>query len=131
MSDAQLVRRFERLCDLLGNRQRLVEWNGSLGEAIREPRPSTNSMTKRRRAGRIVDAIDVGDVGMVQRNVVTSAEDAIRVGQDFERNVGARASCRAPDEHSIYYQVSPCEQDPGCFRYTRTLPPACPGAGAA
>ena len=46
MDDAQLVRRFERLGDLPGDRQRLLDRDRSTSNALRESSPSTSSITR-------------------------------------------------------------------------------------
>ena len=48
MDDALLVRRFEGVGDLLRDRQRLIERDGSARDALRQVLPSTSSITSAR-----------------------------------------------------------------------------------
>ena len=68
MDDPLLVRGFERLGDLLRDRQRLVERDGAARDAL-PPRssPSTSSITSARTSVRLLEAVDVRDVRMIQR----------------------------------------------------------------
>ena len=68
MDDPLLVRRFERLRDLLRDRQRLVEWNRAARDALGERRP-LDQFHHERRAHRLLfsEAVDGRDVGMIQR----------------------------------------------------------------
>ncbi len=107
MDDALLVRRLQRLGDLRRDRQG-VSSIGTAPRAIRCDRssPSTSSITSARHTTRFLEAVNVRDVGMVQRgkrlgfpceprqSIGVAGE---RVGQHLERHVAARASCRGPD----------------------------------
>ncbi len=68
VNDALLVRRLERLGDLPRNRQRLVERKRPLHDAVRERRALDELHHQRGHAARFLEAVDVGDVWMVQRS---------------------------------------------------------------
>ena len=84
MDDALLVRGFERLGNLLRDRQRLVDRNRSLRDAVGERRPSTSSMTSAGHAVGLFEAVDGRDVRMVQRGedlrFALEPCEALRVG---------------------------------------------------
>ena len=67
MDDALLVRRFERLGDLPRDRQRFVD--GIAPRAIRSASvgPSTSSITSACMPPIVFEAVDLRDVGMIQR----------------------------------------------------------------
>ena len=68
MDDALLVRRFERLGDLLRDRQRLVERDRRRARSARErSSPSTSSMTSAVKSARLLEAVDRRDVRMIER----------------------------------------------------------------
>ncbi len=71
MDDPLLMRRFEGFRDLLGNRQRLIDGNRPLLDAIRQRRSFDQFKNERLLAFRFFQPVDVPDVRMVQR------------GQDF------------------------------------------------
>src|SRR4030095_13869979 len=67
MDDPLLVRRFERLGDLTRDRERLLDWQGTLGDAILERGPLDQLEHQRLGRGRILDAVDRSDVRMIER----------------------------------------------------------------
>ena len=67
MDDALLVRRFERFCDLLRDGQRFVQWNRSARYPLGEVFALDELHDQRTDAVRLFEAMDVSDVGMVQR----------------------------------------------------------------
>ena len=71
MNDALLVRRFERLGDLPGDRQRFVERDRPCAMRSASVGPSTSSITSALDAVGVLQAVDRRDVRMIQR------------GQDF------------------------------------------------
>ena len=98
VDDAVLVRRLERLGNLPGDRQRLVEGHG----AARDPRAQILALHQlhhqRPAARRVLDAVDLGDVRMVQRRerprLALEPHQPVgvggeRVGQDLERHVAS------------------------------------------
>ena len=96
MNDALLMRRFEGFGDLLRNRQRFVERHGSLSDTIRECRTVNQLHHERWSARRVLEAVNVGDVRVIQRGkqVGFPLEPrkslgivSKRVGQDFERDI--------------------------------------------
>ena len=66
MDDALLVRRFQRLGNLLRDRQRFVDRDRAARDALRRSSPSTSSITSAVRP-RLFEAVDRGDVRMIQR----------------------------------------------------------------
>ena len=96
MDDALLVRRFERVGDLLRDRQRLVDRDRSVRDPIRECRTFDQLHHERTNAARLFETVDAADVGMVQRGedlcFTLEACEAIgiereRVRDDFQRDV--------------------------------------------
>ena len=67
MDDSVHVRRFHRLGNLFGDRQRLVDRDGALCDAVCERRPLDQLHHQRRRASRSLQAIDRRDVGVIER----------------------------------------------------------------
>jgi len=67
MHDALFVRGFERLGDLSRDGQRLVDRDGALDNAICESRPVDELHHQRDNAIAFLEAVQDGDVGMVQR----------------------------------------------------------------
>ena len=62
MDDPLLVRRFERLGDLLRDRQRLVDRDRAARDALRQSSPSTSSITSAVHAAALFEAVDARDV---------------------------------------------------------------------
>ena len=96
MDHAGLVRSLQRLGDLLRDGQCLVDWDRSLGDAIRQRRPLDQFEHQRLGAFSLFQPVDVPDVGMVQRGedlgFALEAGQAVGIGgeglgQDFQRHV--------------------------------------------
>ena len=66
MDDALLVRGFERLGDLLRDRQRFVERNRSARDALRQVL-AFDQLHHQARVPLLLDAVDVRDVRMIER----------------------------------------------------------------
>ena len=67
MDDALLVRRFERFGDLPGDRQRFVDRDRSVRNAIGEGRSLDELHDERLHAVRVFEPVDGRDVWMIQR----------------------------------------------------------------
>ena len=68
MDDPLLVRRFERLGDLLRDRQRLVDAESLRARcAVTDPRRSTSSITSARTSSGFFEAVNRGDVRVIER----------------------------------------------------------------
>src|SRR5262249_48869968 len=67
MHDGLLMRSFENLGHLLRNRQHLVEQNRALGDPMSEYGSLDELRDKRRRTGRILEPVHVGNVRVIQR----------------------------------------------------------------
>ena len=67
VDDALLVRGFERLGDLLRDRQRLVERNRPLRDAVGERRPLDQLHDEGLHTIRLLQTVDVSDVRMIER----------------------------------------------------------------
>jgi hypothetical protein len=72
MHDPELVRGFESIGDLARDRQRIRERDGAAGNQHREIVPLDQFHHERpksrlRRPGNVLDAVDLGDVRMIQR----------------------------------------------------------------
>ena len=67
MNDALFVRGFDRLSDLPGDAQRFVERQRTAAELVRERRPVDEFEDQRCAGWRVGEAVDGGDVGVVQR----------------------------------------------------------------
>ncbi len=96
MDDACLVRGFQRRSDLLGERQRVAERHGPLGDALRERLPLDQLEHERMRGAAVFEAVDGGDVRMIERREhlrfatesrqpVGIADDGVR--QQLQRDV--------------------------------------------
>ena len=66
MDDPLLVGGFERLGDLLRDRQRLIDWNRALCNSVSERRPLDQFHDKRLHSVCLLQAIDMGDVRMIE-----------------------------------------------------------------
>ena len=62
-----LVRGFERLGHLFRDRQRLVDRDGAARDALREILALDELHHERADAGRFLDAVQLRDVGMIER----------------------------------------------------------------
>ena len=63
MDDALLVRRFQRLRDLLRDRQSLVDGIGPRAMRLRRSSPSTSSITSARHTSALFEAVDAAMFG--------------------------------------------------------------------
>ena len=81
MDDASLVRRFERLRDLLRDGQRLIERNRSLRNAVGQCRPFDQLQHERPHAVRVFKPVDRGDIGVIEGG--EQVRLAIEAGQAF------------------------------------------------
>ena len=90
MDDALLVRGLERLGDLPGERQRLVERDGAC-RAMRSASvgPSTSSITSACTPPESLEAVDDGDVGMIERSerprLALETREPVRVMREARR----------------------------------------------
>ncbi len=96
MDDPVFVRHFEHLGDLLRERQRLVWWNRSPGDAIGQRWPLDQLQHQGLNAGGFLESMNRGDVRMVQRGqqlrFAPEPCEAIRIGcelcgQNLERHI--------------------------------------------
>jgi hypothetical protein len=67
MDDALFVRGFECLGNLLGDRERLIHWDGPLRDAVGERRPFHKLHDERLHAVRLLEAVNVSNIGMIER----------------------------------------------------------------
>jgi hypothetical protein len=67
MDDAMLVRRFERCKNLPRHRQRLVERNRALRDAIGKRRPFDELQHERLHGAGLLEAVDGTDIRMIER----------------------------------------------------------------
>ena len=95
MDDALLVRRFQRVSDLLRDGQRLVDRDRPARDALREVLALDEFHHERADAAGFFETVDVGDVRMVQRGqgpgLALKPRDPLRVGgerlgQDLDRD---------------------------------------------
>ena len=95
MNDPLLVRGFERLGDLLGDWQRLVERNRAARNALRQILALDEFHDERRDVGGLLETVDRRDVRMVEGRehfgFALKAREAIRIagdrrGQHFDRH---------------------------------------------
>ncbi len=68
MDDPDLVRRFDRLGDLLRDGQHVLEWNRPTRDPVRQRRPLDQLHHQRGLTVSAFEAVNPGDVGMVQRS---------------------------------------------------------------
>jgi len=92
MDYALLVRGLERLRNLLCDRQRLVHGYRTLADAVREREPLNELHGNRRRRVRALEAVDLCDVGMVQRGerfrlTLEPREPLVVVGNAVRQNL--------------------------------------------
>jgi hypothetical protein len=96
MDDPLLVRGLQGLRDVTRDRQRFVERNGPLGDAIGQRRPFYQFQDKGHDAVRIFETVDAADVRVVERRkhprFAPEARDLLgvvceRLGQDLQRDV--------------------------------------------
>ena len=93
MNDALLVRRFQRFGDLTRDGQRLSQRNRPECDSVCERRPIDQLQHQRRRAVRLFEAIDSGDVRVTERGehlrFALEPRQAVRIeceqrGQDLQ-----------------------------------------------
>ena len=96
MHDALLVRGLERVGDLLGDRQRLVEWNRAAPNPLREILAVDEFHHERRDVPALLESVDARNVWMIQRGeslgFPLEPREPIgvvceRLGQNLDRNV--------------------------------------------
>ncbi len=98
MDDASFVRGFQGVGDLASNGQGFVYWDCPLRDALSQRRPLDQLEHQRPYAVLLFQAVDAGDVGMVQRGkdfgLTLEPGQALgvireQVGQDFEGHIPA------------------------------------------
>ncbi len=96
MNDTVLVSRFQRLRNLLRNWQGLVQCDRTLGDAVRERRALDELHDQCTDAARVLESVDLRDVGVVERcqhlRLAFEPREAIGVVGDgrqehFERHI--------------------------------------------
>ena len=99
VDDATLMGRFEGFGDLLGNRQRLIQRDRPLRDPLGEGRPLDQLQHERPRALGFLDAVDGGDVRVVEAGedlrLPLEPGEAIRisregVGEDLQRDLAVQ-----------------------------------------
>ena len=89
MNDPLLVRRLERLSNLTRDRQRLIERDRPLRDAVRERRPLHQLHHQRVDRAAVLESVDLGDVRVVQRRerlrFTVKARDPRRIGHEIVR----------------------------------------------
>ena len=89
MDDAAFVRGFERVGDLTGDCQRIVQRQRSTGDQIRKRVTFDELEDDARRAGGLLESIDGGNVGMVERGkklrLALESRLPIGIARDFLR----------------------------------------------
>ena len=105
MDDALFVRRFQRLGNLLRDRQRLVEWHRTARDALRQIVALDELHHQRAQAAALFESVDRRDLRMVQRRedlgFTGKSREAVgvvgdRVGQDFERDLATELRVARP-----------------------------------
>ena len=141
----RLVCRLQRLGDLLRNRQRLIQRDRSLRDPVGEGRPFDQLQHQRPRPLGFLDAVDLGDVGVVEAGedlrLPREPGEAVRisregVGQDLQRDLAVELGLGGlPDlPHAAFAQerghVVVAERGAGlrvpsvCQRTGRSMPPS-------
>ena len=87
MDDALLLRRFERLGNLFRDGQRLVERDRTTRNALREILALDEFHHQGVRAQRLLEAVDRGDVGMIQRR------ERLRLAFEPRETIGVSGKC--------------------------------------
>ena len=93
MHDALLVRGFERVGDLRRHRQRLVERERSPGDPLGQRRAFDQFEHERGAAGALLDAVNAGDAGMIQRR------EHLRLAAEPRQPIGVAGHARRQDLH--------------------------------
>ena len=105
MDDAPLVRRLERLGDLPRDLERLVDRQRSPRQPLRQRLAVDELQDQRLDAARLLEAVDRGDVRMIQRGqdlrLALEARQPLgvrgeRLGQHLDRHVAIELARRAP-----------------------------------
>ena len=107
VNDALLVRRFERLGNLLRDRERLIERDRTSSNALREIVSLDQFHHEGGHAPALFEAVDGGDVWVVQRGerlgFTLEAREPIsvvreRLGQDLDRDVAIQLRVAGPED---------------------------------
>jgi hypothetical protein len=105
MDDALVVCAFQRVGDLLGDRQRLVEGDRTFGNAIGQRGPVHELEHERGHACRVFEPVDRSDMRMIERRehlrFTPEPCQAVHVGsnrfrQDLDRDVPPQGVVRRP-----------------------------------
>ena len=105
MDDALLVSRLKGLRDLFRNRECLIDRDRATGDALREIVTLDEFHDEGVLAGRFLDRVDRGDVGMIQRGerfgLALESGQALGVGreglrQDLDRDLTTERRVRRP-----------------------------------
>jgi hypothetical protein len=96
VNDAAFVRSLERVGDLACDRQRVVDRDGGVPDAIGERLALDELHDESQRTARVLDAVDMGDMRMIERGeqlrLAFEARDAFAIGRhrrgkDLDRDV--------------------------------------------
>src|SRR5262249_58065251 len=86
MDDAQFMRRFERLRDLLRDWERFIDWDRATRDALREILALDEFHDERGQVARTLEAVDRRDIRMVERRehlrLTLKARQPIRIASD-------------------------------------------------
>ena len=109
MHDAVLVRRFERFGNLTGNRQRFVNRDRSLRDAVCQRR----AVDELEHEGPLFEAVDLRDVRMVERRqhlrLALKARDAIGIGgKEIRKNLDGDVAAQPRITRSIHFAHAAC-----------------------
>jgi hypothetical protein len=89
VDDAVLMRRLQRLRDLLRDRQRLIERDRTARNALRQIVPFDQFHHERGAAAALFEAVDARDVGMVQgpqrARLAPEARQSLRIARELGR----------------------------------------------
>ena len=105
MDHTRFVRRLQRLRDLLGNRQRLIQRDRPLGDPVGEGRAFNELQDQRLRVVGFLDAVDGRDPRVVEARqhlrFPLEPGEAIRVsgegvGEDLQRDIAAELGVGGP-----------------------------------
>ena len=105
MNDPLLVRRFQRVGDLLGDGKSFVEWNRAARDALREIVALNEFHDERGGARTFFEPVDGGDMRMIERGehfrFALKAREPIGIGrergwQDLDRDLTFEPGVRRP-----------------------------------
>ena len=105
MHDTLVVRRLQRFRDLLRDRQRLIQWKGASRDPLRQIFSLDELHDDGAHVTRFLEAVDVSDVGMVQRgeHLGLAGESRKPVGiagervwQDLQRDIAIEPRVAGP-----------------------------------